>query len=62
MWDIKLHQKMILFQFVRKIILSLLPLLVIYFFKSQNDRKEHKIPFIVDKDKIEEGVIINEKK
>ena len=53
---------MIIFQFVKKIILSLLPLLVIYFFKSQNDRKEHKIPFIVDKDKIEEGVIINEKK
>ena len=53
---------MILFQFMRKIILSLLPLLVIYFFKLQNDRKEPKTPFIVDKDKIEEGVIINEKK
>ena len=50
---------MILFQFMRKILLSLLPILVIYFFKSQNDIKRPKTPFIIDKDKIEEGEIIN---
>ena len=59
MWDIKLNRKMILFQFMRKILLSLLPILVIYFFKSQNDIKRPKTPLIADKDKIEEGEIIN---
>lgn len=50
---------MILFQFMRKILLSLLPILVIYFFKSQGNKLEPKVPFIVDRDKIEEGEIIN---
>jgi len=49
-------------QIIKKIILSLLPLLILYFFKSQNKKKKNKIPFIVDKDKIEEGEIIEEKK
>ena len=52
---------MISIQLIRKIILSLLPLLILYFFKSQNKKKKNKIPFIVDKDKIEEGEIIEEK-
>jgi len=49
-------------QIIKKIILSLLPLLILYLFKSRNGKKEHKTPFIADKDKIEEGVIIEEKK
>ncbi len=53
---------MISLQLIRKIVLSLLPLIVLYFFKSRNEKKEHKTPFIVDKDKIEEGEIIEEKK
>jgi len=49
------------FQLIRKILLSLLPLLIVYFFKSQIKKKKERIPFIVDKDKIEEGEIIEEK-
>ena len=53
---------MISIQLIRKIILSLLPLLILYLFKSRNRKREHKTPFIADKDKIEEGEIIEEKK
>jgi len=53
---------MLPFQIIRKIVLSLLPLLVIYFFKSRNESRVHKNPFIVDKNNIEEGEIIEEKK
>jgi len=52
---------MISLQLIRKIALSLLPLIVLYFFKSRNEKREHKTPFIVDKDNIEEGEIIEEK-
>lgn len=53
---------MLSLQIIRKIILSLLPLFIVFFFKSRNEKREHKTPFIVDKDKIEEGEIIEEKK
>ena len=49
---------MILFQLMKKIILSLLPLLIIYLLKGQNEKKKSKAPLIIDKDKIEEGEII----
>ena len=49
-------------QIIKKIILSLLPLLILYLFKSRNGKGRHKTPFIADKDKIEEGEIIEEKK
>jgi len=52
---------MLSLQIIRKIILSLLPLLVIYFLKSRNEKRKHKTPLVVDKDKIEEGEIIEEK-
>jgi len=52
---------MISLQIIRKIVLSLLLLLVVYIFKTRNEKK-HKTPLIVDKDKIEEGEIIEEKK
>jgi len=51
---------MISLQLIRKIILSLLPFLVVYFFKSRNEKREHKTPFFVDKN-IEEGEIVEEK-
>lgn len=53
---------MLSLQIIRKIILSLLPLLVVYFFKSQNKNRKYKNPFIVDKNNIEEGEIIEEEK
>ena len=53
---------MISLQLIRKIVLSLLPLLVVYFFKSRNEKRELKTPFIVDKDNVEEGEIIEDKK
>jgi len=53
---------MISLQLIRKIVLSLLPFLVVYFFKSRNEKRKHKTPLIVDKDKVEEGEIIEEKK
>jgi len=52
---------MISVQLIRKIILSLFPLLILYFFKSQK-KKKNKMPLIVDKDKIEEGEIIEGRK
>ena len=52
---------MISLQLIRKIILSLFPLLILYFFKSKNKKKKNKMPLIVDKDKIEEGEIIEKK-
>ena len=52
---------MISLQLIRKIVLSLLPLLIVYFFKSQIKKKKDRIPFIVDKDNVEEGEIIEGK-
>lgn len=52
---------MISLQLIRKILLSLLPFLVIYFFKSRNEKREHKTPFIADKDNVEDGEIVEEK-
>lgn len=49
-------------QIIKKIILSLLPLLILYLFKSRNGKRKHKTPSIADKDKIEEGEIVEEKK
>ncbi len=53
---------MISLQIIRKIVLSLLPFLVVYFFKSQDKKRKYKSHLIVDKDNIEEGEIIEEKK
>ncbi len=53
---------MISLQLIKKILLSLLPLLVVYFFRSQNEKREHKNPLIVNKDNIEEEEIIEEEK
>jgi len=52
---------MISLQLIRKIILFLLPLLVVHIFKSRNKKKKHKTPFFIDKDKIQEGEIIEKK-
>jgi len=48
-------------QIIKKIILSLLPLLILYLFKSRNQKNKHKTPFIADKNNIEEAEIIDEK-
>lgn len=52
---------MIPLQLIRKIILSLFPLLILYLFKSRNGKRKHKTSFIVDKNNVEEGEIIEEK-
>lgn len=52
---------MISLQLIRKILLTLLPFIVVYFFKSQIKKKKDKIPFIVDKNNVEEGEIVEEK-
>jgi len=52
---------MIPLQLIRKIVLSLLPLIVVYFFKSRIKKEKDRIPFIVDKNNVEEGEIIEEK-
>lgn len=52
---------MIPLQLIRKIVLSLLPFLIFYLFKSRNKKKKHESPFFIDKDKIQEGEIIEEK-
>ena len=51
---------MSLYPLIRKILLSLLPLVVVYFFKAKNEKRKHKTPFFVDKDKIEEGEIVEQ--
>ena len=52
---------MISIQLIRKIVLSLLPFLIFYLLKSRNKKKKHKTPFFIDKDKIQEGEIIEKK-
>ncbi|MBI4009148.1 hypothetical protein HY357_02860 [Candidatus Roizmanbacteria bacterium] len=49
-------------QIIKKVIFSLLPLLILYFFKSRNEKRKHKPPLFIDKDKVEEGEILEEKK
>ena len=52
---------MISLQLIRKILLSLFPFLIFYLLKSRNEKKKERAPLNVDKDKIEEGEIIEKK-
>lgn len=48
----------ILSPILKKILLSLIPFLVMYFLKSNEKKSANKKPFIIDKNNVKEGEIV----
>lgn len=48
----------ILSHILRKVLFSLVPLVIMYFLKAGNNKPANNKPFFIDKDNVEEGEII----